>query len=357
MSEELIFAGPGGYARLTARSHKDRQGAVLHIANPTSKVDILPPQALAEVNSALDALEADRRLKFAVLCGAEVPVHAGADINMFAGGLAPEESPPDYAALRAYLEQGTALDLRIKQVSRSVTTVAAIQGERFGGAVEWPLMCSYVVAAPETGIQFSEVNIGFLPGWDGILNAMLKSGPLNALFMGTLGARLDAGQMDRAGIVNLVVAETGKLLGAALDLATEAPPGTERGEGKPLAEPEALLETLAERLDVRRYEALAAEAAEKQKQLDAKELSRHIDKRLAELGRPVAPLAVEAVFGLVAAGARLDPSDADGVAALARAEAERCFALMHTRDRVTGVNSVLKARENPLNKIALFRRS
>jgi len=329
---------------------------VLRIANPQSKVDILPPQALAEVDAALDALESDRKFRFVVFCGAEVPVHAGADVNMFAGGLGPGENPPDYAALKAYLEQGTALDLRIKKLSRRVTTVAAIQGERFGGAVEWPLMCSYVVAAPETGIQFSEVNIGILPGWDGILNAMLKSGPLNALFLGTLGVRLDAGQMDAAGIVTLLAAEADKLMLAALALGAEAPPGAERGAVKPLVEPEALFKTLAERLDRRRYQALRAEAEKKQPELDPKEFSKYIDRRLAELGRPVAPLAVEAIFGLVAAGARLSPADADGVAELAAAEAARCFELMQTHDRVTGINSVLKARENPLNKIPLFRR-
>jgi enoyl-CoA hydratase/carnithine racemase len=358
MAEPTVFAGKGGFATLRAAQSGPRKGFVLEIANPQSKVNTLPPEALAEIGQALDAAEAGRGAQFLVLCGGQGKIHAGADVNMFAGGLdaSGAEPPPDYARVDEYLRQGTALDVRVKKLSRKLTTVSAMAGERFGGSVEWPLMASYCVAAEDTGIQFSEVNIGFLPGWAGVLNALLRSGPANALYLGTTGARLDAAGMKRAGLVDALAAPDG-LMKAALDLAGSAPTRRERPAAAALTAREELLTILSPRLDAARYARLREEFAAKAGGSDPKELSKAIDARLAALGRPVAPLAVESAFGLVARGAALDGSDLDALRTLAFDEAARCGALMRTRDRVLGVNSVLKARENPLNKIPVYTRS
>lgn len=356
MPDETIFSGEGGYASLVKTSHKGQDGALLKISNPNSRVNTVPSEALAEIAQALDVVEADKALRFLVLYGEEGRIHAGADVNMFAGGLTANENPPDYQAVHAYLEQGAGMDLRIKRLSKERITVSAVQGERFGGSVEWPLMTTHCVAAPDSGIQFSEVNIGIIPGWDGILNVLLKSGTANALYMGTTGARLNADDMKEAGLV-AALAEPEQLLAAALDLAVDPPPVPDKAALKRLAGEETLLKTLSERLNVRRYEALVEEVKAKQDELEPKEFARHIDARLAEMGRPVAPLAVEAVFGLVAKGALLEAGDLDAVEELAEDEVASCSNLMKTRDRVVGINSVLKARENPLSKIAIFDRS
>jgi hypothetical protein len=144
---------------------------------------------------------------------------------------------------------------------------------------------------------------------------------------------------------------------AALDLAGSAPTKRARPAVAALTEREELLTILSPRLDAARYAKLREEFAAQAGGADPKELSKAIDARLAALGRPVAPLAVESVFGLVARGAALDASDLEAVERLAFDEAARCGALMRTRDRVLGVNSVLKARENPLNKIPVYTRS
>jgi enoyl-CoA hydratase len=355
VADELLFSGAGGYASLRPVRQQGRSGAVLTIANPNSKVNTVPPQALAEINSALEALEADQGLHFVVFCGGQGQIHAGADVNMFAGGLGADENPPDYEAVERYLLAGAQLDLRIKKLARQRTTVAVMQGERFGGSVEWPLMASYCLASPETGIQLSEATIGIIPGWDGVLNVLLKSGPASALYLGATGTRLDATGMVATGIVT-AIAEPDQLMGAALKLAAEAPAAATCQQAEPAANLDTILKVLSERLDRRRYQALRAEAEAKAKELDPKALSKHIDARLGELGKPIAPLAAEAVFGLVARGASLDPADLDAVGELAVAEALLCSGLMRTRDRVAGIDSILKARENPLNKIALYAR-
>lgn len=170
------------------------------------------------------------------------------------------------------------MDMRLKRLSRRIATVAVMRGERYGGSVEWPLMASRCVASAECAVQFPEVNVGIIPGWDGVLN-------------------------------------------------------------------------------VRRYEALRDDCRSRQPSREPKELAKYIDERPAEMGRPVAPLAAEAVFGLLAKGARLAADDLEGIEELAYDEVASCSNLMKARDGAIGVNSILGARQDPLNKIAIFERS
>jgi enoyl-CoA hydratase/carnithine racemase len=358
MADEGLFAGSGGYAKLKSVESGARKGAILEIANPSSKVNTLPPEALAEMGQALDAAAADPSLEFLVLCGGEGKVHAGADVNMFAGEITPsgDGKKIDLEAVDAYLRQGTALDVRIKKLSRKLVTVAAMYGERFGGSVEWPLMATYCVAAEDTGIQLSEVNIGILPGWDGLLNVAVKAGPANALYLGTTGARLTAAQMLEAGIVDAVVPE-GDIVAKALELAGSRPPKREGVEGKDLVSEEALLKLITERLDASRYQTLREEVAAEKQGADPKELARSVDRRLAKLGKPSAPLAVEAVTAFVQDCQNADLSDVNAIETLAFKEAALCAALMKTRDRVIGINSILGARDDVLNKIPVFTKS
>lgn len=355
--EKQIFAGKDGYAALTVRELNGVAGALLRITNPTNKVNTVPPESIVEINQALDAFEAARELKFLILYGTEDKIHAGADVNMFAGGLTTDQNPPDFEKVRDYLLNGAKLDLRIKEISRKRLTISVMHGERFGGSVEWPLMTKYCVAAFDAAISLSEVTIGIVPGWSGILNVMLKSGAANALYLGTTGKRVSAQQMLEAGIVSCVVAPE-SALDVALHLATKSHAQTEVVNKKRLASEEEWYRQLAARMNPQPYEELAAEATKKKEQgTDPKELSKFIDKKLEELGKPLAPLAVEAVFGLVAKyGARASLENFDAIRDMAIEEAELCSALMKTRDRVIGINSVLKARENPVNKIALYKR-
>jgi len=358
MADEKIFAGSGGFATLTSAESGGRKGAVLEIANPNSKVNTLPPEALTEIGQALDAVEADASLEFLVLSGGEGKIHAGADVNMFAGevGSSGDEKGIDLAAVEAYLKQGTALDVRIKKLSQKLVTVSAMYGERFGGSVEWPLMATYCVAAEGTGIQLSEVNIGIIPGWDGVLNVAVKAGTANALYMGATGARVDAAAMLEAGIVDAVVAED-QIKSKALELAGTLPAAREKKEGKDLATEADILATLKDRLDVSRYAALRENVAEEKEGADPKELSKSVDARLAEMGKPCAPLSVEAVSAFVKDCQEADLSDVGALETLAFKEAALCTALMKTRDRVLGINSILKAREDVLNKIPVYTKS
>lgn len=354
---EIIFKGEKGCVTLSTKSYKGTDGVLLKIENPESPVNTVSFTALDEIGKALDIIENDNTFKFIIFYGSESKIHAGADISMFSGGLKDNENPPDYDTIGKYLNLGTTLDLRVKKLSKTLKTVSLLSGERFGGSVEWPLMAEYCVISPEAGIQFSEVNIGIIPGWNGILNVCLKSGLENAIFMGTTGNRISAEQMVASGIGSCI-SEPDKMMDKALSFAVEESHSVQKGKKLIFTSEKELFRTLSERMNSHRYEKLIDELKPVQAEMEPKEFSKNIDRKLNEIGRPVAPLAVEAVFGLVAKyGQRTNTDDLDTVKEMGEEEAQRCLDLMKTNDRVRGIDSILKARENPFNKIPLFKRN
>ncbi|OGW28891.1 MAG: hypothetical protein A3K09_04540 [Nitrospinae bacterium RIFCSPLOWO2_12_FULL_47_7] len=323
------------YATLVTREHKGRKGALLKISNPCSKVDTLPFEALKEIRRALDDIHADSSLDFAIFYGEQKKIHAGADISLFAGDIDP-------LIVHDYLMAGADLDLSIK--SLGITTVAIMQGECYGGSVEWPLMAERRVCTPETAMQFSEVNIGLIPGWCGALNMLLRSNKENALYLAATGNRASAEEMLAAGIVSRICPEDSVMEGA-LDVANAIQPTNGVKTLSTLAETR---KVIAARTDAQRYQALSDEISQKKARGELsndKKADNHIGKyatkRLNELGRPVAPLAVSALFKLIEKYANISLNDAELIREMAHYEAELCFQLMSTADRRTGINSIL----------------
>ena len=116
---------------------------------------------------------------------------------------------------------------------------------------------------------------------------------------------------------------------------------------------------IAERTDAARYRALAEEVRGKLKtgelgrdKSQEDYVSKFIAKRLEELGKPLAPLAVQAVFDLIDAHPKVHRENFEAIKKMAHGEAESCFRLMKTADRKTGVNSILT--KDPLEKIPVY---
>jgi enoyl-CoA hydratase/carnithine racemase len=374
----MWYAGPGGYVTVTGREHAGRAGALLYYANPDPrKLHAVDTRGMQEWEAGLGAIEARAdELDFAVFYGAYDPVHAGADITEFAG-------EPDFGAIREHLLRGAALDARVKQLWPRLRTVGVLCGDRYGGSLEWPLFGEWGVADARCTAQFSEVHLGIIPGWNGVLNVLLKSEATNALYIGQTGNTVSAKDLFDIGLVQRLVqtpaapdrratdptawpgvwashAEVcnGLLLDAALHLATQAEP-IRRDSSQMLAGLEELLAEVERRTDPEPYrklrEEVAAQAA-KLKPEDAeghKTLNKQTAQRLAELGKPLAPLGVQAVGHFVARWNALSSDEI--LARYAEAGAEEshlCADLMDTPHRVAGVNAVLS--KNPADKVPVF---
>lgn len=379
-SQQSGYAGPHGYVTLRTAECGGIRGLVLRYANPDPrKLHAIDEQGMIEMFAALEKIEClagEGGAEFLVFHGTCDPVHAGADITQFAGN-------PDYVVIRGHLQRGTELDIRLKALWPRLRTVAVFNGDRYGGSVEWPLFCEYGVADVRTRIQFSEVHLGIIPGWNGVLNVLLKSGAQNAVYMGATGNPVSAAQMLQMGLVQRVV-ETppppqknevpaeqwpalwaqycadceGKLLEAALELAAgnEAPAPR---SGFELASEGALAEEIERRTDAQAYRALSEGIAAELAAADPadpevpKTLAKKAAVEVAKLGKPLAPQAVEAVRGFVDRWAGMPEGELlRRFAEAAREEAELCCALMPTQHRRLGVNAVLS--KNPAERVAVF---
>lgn len=376
---ELIYTGPEGYVTLTRAEHSGKHGALLYYANPDArKLHAVDVQGMCEMEDAVSALEQEAEgLDFCIFCGAYDQVHAGADITQFAGD-------PDYAAIKKHLDRGTILDVRIKKLWPKLRTVAILAGDRYGGSVEWPLFAEWAVACDKARLQFSEVHLGIVPGWNGILNVILKSNALNGKYMGQTGNPVAANGLMKMGLAQAIVATPEPpdrrsvereqwpliwaehaalcqevLMGSALKLATaEAAPVRETGFV--LASEEDLAAEVARRTDPKPYMELRDEIAAKLAALGAepgkdelKALTKEVNKSLGALGKPLAPASVN---GLAEYVARWGVLGRDELLAnfeeAAVGEVTLCDELMHTEHRRAGIGAILN--RNPAERVPVF---
>jgi enoyl-CoA hydratase/carnithine racemase len=373
-----LYHGPANYVTVTKVEAGGKHGAMFYYANPEPrKLQAVDTRGMQEWEAGLTAIEAVAdQLSFVVFYGSYDPLHAGADITEFAG-------EPDFEAIRAHLLRGAVLDSRVKSLWQKFPTVSVFCGDRYGGSVEWPLFSEYAVADARCTIQLSEVTLGIIPGWNGVLNVLLKAGASNALYMGQTGNQINAEQMLAIGLVQRLVETPDPpikaltapedwpsvwsmhsehcntlLLDAAVELALD-PPQLESRSLDVLCNLEDLFAEVNRRTNPQDYIKLHDEIAGKAAALatdDAvghRELLKQAAASLALMGKPLAPQAVAAVSEFVQQWNKLGKSDLllhyheAGID-----ESERCAQLMHTAHREVGVNAVLT--KNPAQRIPVF---
>jgi enoyl-CoA hydratase/carnithine racemase len=201
-------------------SYKGVKGAILCYYNPP--VHQVGNPALDAYLEGLDRVYTGKgELKFLILYGANDPVHAGGDLKESLEKLdrtlamkkekEQRDTPPqeieqlyDWADNR--LRKGVSLHGIVRMIARHLRVVAVCGGgTRFGGSAEVPLMADYLVGDSRSGMCFSEVMIGLLPGWSGVARAIVKSGPINAQYMALTGREVKADKLKICGIYNAVV--------------------------------------------------------------------------------------------------------------------------------------------------------
>jgi enoyl-CoA hydratase/carnithine racemase len=201
-------------------SYKGVKGAILCYYNPP--VHQVGNPALDAHLEGLDRVHAGKgELKFLILYGANDPVHAGGDLKESLdkldrtlamkkekeqGDTPPQEIDQLYDWADNRLRKGVNLHGTVRKIARHLRVVAVCGGgTRFGGSAEVPLMADYLVADSRSGMCFSEVMIGLLPGWSGVARAIVKSGPINAQYMALTGREVKADKLKMCGIYNAVV--------------------------------------------------------------------------------------------------------------------------------------------------------
>ena len=314
-------------------SFSGKRGALLCYCNPP--VHQVGNPALDAYLEGLDKVfHKKQELRFVLFYGANDPVHAGGDLKESlekldktqsakkekekAGAPAKEiDQLYDWADRR--LEKGIGLHARVRRLAQELRVVAVCGGgTRFGGSAEIPLMADFLVGDSRSGMCFSEVMIGLLPGWSGIARALVKAGLDNARTMALTGREVKAEKLKAIGIYNLVVEvpfgfpkmaksgdpkadkaaygealekhdeETGMLLlPKGLEMAT-CPPGEipSAPQGVMLAKAEDLSEEVERRSNPQTYAHLFGKPV------------KEVNEEVGRLGRPLAPQSVEALSAL-----------------------------------------------------------
>jgi enoyl-CoA hydratase len=84
-------------------------------------------------------------------------------------------------------------------------SVAAINGLAMGGGLELALACTFRIASQKAKMGFTEIALGFLPGWGGHSRTTKLIGKARAAELMLTGDLIDAGQALAMGLVNRVV--------------------------------------------------------------------------------------------------------------------------------------------------------
>ncbi len=180
-----------------------------------TSVNTLDPETLAELDSALGAVEAAAPAGLLVRSGKPTGFIAGADVRGFAG-------LTDQGAAAALIRHAHAILDRLERLP--CPSVALIQGHCLGGGLELALACTYRVAAegPATTLGFPEVRLGIFPGFGGSARSLQRVGHLAAMDLMLSGRNLSGRAAKAIGLVDDCVAPR-QLTAAALWLLGHSP--------------------------------------------------------------------------------------------------------------------------------------
>lgn len=171
------------------------EGAVAIVTlNRPKALNALNSALLAELVSALEAVDADDALHATVLTGSERAFAAGADIK--------EMAPRSYMDMYKANFFAGAAD-RIAAVRKPV--IAAVAGYALGGGCELAMLCDFIIAAENAKFGQPEITLGVMPGIGGTQRLARFVGKSKAMDMCLTGRTMDAAEAERAGLVSRVV--------------------------------------------------------------------------------------------------------------------------------------------------------
>lgn len=191
-----------------------------HAGVATATLDRPPANALDyelydELSVLLEELESDDSVRAVVFASANERIFlAGADLRDM------ESYDRRRGASARKVDTVQATFLRLQRLGKP--TVGAINGHALGGGCEFALCLDLrIMARGRARIGLPEVTLGFVPGGGGTQRLARLVGRAEATRMLFLGARLDADEAVRIGLVTEAVDGGDGVLGRAQELAAE----------------------------------------------------------------------------------------------------------------------------------------
>src|ERR1700760_674974 len=165
--------------------------------NRPDKRNAINPQKIADIQSALDAIEKNHATRVVIITGAGKAFCAGMDLDKLAAlaTQTPAENQEDSRRIANPLR-------RIWAFPRP--TIAAVNGAAYAGGCGIATLCDFTIAAPEAKFGYTEVKIGFLPA---IVSVFLtrQIGDKRARDLLLTGRLISAEEAKELGLVNEIV--------------------------------------------------------------------------------------------------------------------------------------------------------
>jgi enoyl-CoA hydratase len=186
-----------------------RERVGLITLNRPKALNALCAQLIAELEQALNELEADADIGAIVVTGNERAFAAGADIKEMKDRTFIDVFTTDF------ITKGWE---RLAQCRKP--TIAAVAGYALGGGCEVAMMCDMIVAADDAKFGQPEITIGTIPGAGGTQRLTRAVGKAKAMDLVLTGRMMDAAEAERSGLVARIV-PADKLLDEALGIAAK----------------------------------------------------------------------------------------------------------------------------------------
>ena len=186
-----------------------RERVGLITLNRPKALNALCAQLIAELEQALNELEADPNIGAIVVTGSERAFAAGADIKEMKDRTFIDVFTSDF------ITRGWE---RLAQCRKP--TIAAVAGYALGGGCEIAMMCDMIIAAESAKFGQPEITIGTIPGAGGTQRLTRAVGKAKAMDLVLTGRMMDAQEAERSGLVARIV-PADKLLEEALGIAAK----------------------------------------------------------------------------------------------------------------------------------------
>lgn len=175
------------------------------------KLNALTPEMLEELSRIAARLDADKRLRCAILTGAgEKAFCVGADVRAWSA-----LEPLDM--WRTWVKRGHHV---FDQWARlRLPVIAAINGHALGGGLELAAAADIRVARSAAEFGLPEAGIATCPGWSGTQRLVSLIGIARVKFLALTGRRIDAEEAYRIGLI--AEPATGNTLELANEIAAE----------------------------------------------------------------------------------------------------------------------------------------
>ena len=162
--------------------------------NRPSALNALNSALLGELCTALEAADANDKVRCIVITGSEKAFAAGADIAEMA-----DKSFVDMYTSRFFENECDRFNRTRKPI------IAAVAGWALGGGCELAMMCDFIIAADTAKFGQPEINLGVIAGIGGTQRLTRYVGKAKAMEMHLTGRFMDANEAERSGLVSRIV--------------------------------------------------------------------------------------------------------------------------------------------------------